>query len=162
MKHLSRFNESGTRYDFDKSPAINKYEELREYFMDLEIDGIIEYYSIGTEKGNGISDVALNQSTGFNIKERILGGEGPLFFVNGIRKVDDHYNSGDKLVFQIGFKLPIVKNGPSPGNFLKFSIIENLEIFQIIKRLENEYETYIYIDSNGHEYKPMSVLLVEK
>ena len=141
-------------HDFDNSKTLYLFEQIRDIFIEFETDEILYNCEVG-EMQNGKVFSRRLQFTPCDLRKKIKDGN--TFFKYGITYTDIKLDEGEKIYFKLHFKLPMEEN-----RLLKLSTLDEMEILQTAKRLERTYEIYLNLDWKHEEYKPLTIVFVEK
>lgn len=165
MKHLTKFNEEfhvgppePINHDFDNSKTLYLFEQIRDIFIEFETDEILHNCEVGTIETSKSFNFLFSRRLDFkscDIRKKVKDGN--TFFKYGVTYTDIKLDEGEKIYFKLYFKIPIEKN-----KLIKLSTLDEMEILQTAKRLQNTYEIYLNFDWKHDEYKPLTIVFVEK
>lgn len=134
-------------------------EEIQDVFIEYKDDGILNYISIGSYNPQR------NMFNTINVSSLRLQDSSPSIYVDFL---NEEFKKGYMLAFEINLKFPLETEHRSNWNptlekrLIPLEILKKMDFIKDCSQLEDDWDIMFDFNSNGHNYKPITITLIQK
>ena len=134
-------------------------EEIKDAFIDYKDDGILDYISIGSY------DPQRSMFNTINVSSLRLQDSSPSIYVDFL---NEEFKKGYLLAFEIHLRFPIemvLRSNWNPTlekRLIPLEIFKRMDFIKDCSQLEDDWDIMFDFNSNGHNYKPITITLIQK
>ena len=130
-------------------------EEIKDAFIDYKDDGILDYISIGSY------DPQRSMFNTINVSSLKLRDSSPSIYVDFLNQ---EFGKGYLLAFEIHLRFPIETEYRSnwEKRLIPLEILKKMDFIKDCAQLEDDWDIMFDFNSNGHNYKPITITLIQK
>lgn len=134
-------------------------EEIQDAFIEYKDDGILDYISIGSY------DPQRSMFNTINVSSLKLRDSSPSINVDFLNQ---EFGKGYLLAFEIHLRFPIETEYRSnwyptlEKRLIPLEILKKMDFIKDCSQLEDDWDIMFDFNSNGHNYKPITITLIQK
>ena len=134
-------------------------EEIQDAFIEYKDEGILHHIEIGSYNPQR------NMFNTINVSSLRLQDSSPSIYVDFL---NEEFKKGYLLAFEIHLRFPIEMELRSNWNptlekrLIPLEIFKRMDFIKDCSQLEDDWDIMFDFNSNGHNYKPITIALIQK